>query len=1409
MTNFTKICFNYLLSSARVAAIAVAVLFIMAVQSSTAATYYLTTAGAGAAETAGNWNTGGSGGGGTAALNFTTAGDVFIIDNATIATFGASATFGSSANAVTLLVDGSVTVNNTFTLTIGVSPANSIVVFSNTGATQCSGAGGFTLASGSTLKTQNANGVKGTNCSIANGMAGALNAAANYEFNGTGSQVTLGLPATVSNLIVNNGANSVTLSANVAVSGILTIASGSTLDFGTTARTLNLSGTGANTLNNSGTIDMSGGNEAHELWIYATSIANFGTLINGTTATASTVRYLGTNYIINATPVYNILRIDGGGTATASSNITIAANGKLWIYGATFDLGTNTANCLTGGSATFLIQGNLIVGGANNFPANYTTYTFNGNRTITYNMNGNQTIFTMAGFAYDCWLVLSGSGIKQVTGQPLAYTSGLGYSTTINAGVTLDLNGLDGNTISTLTGAGTIDNLNSSATGSYTLNIKTPGAHGTFSGLIKNTYGTLAINKQGIYTETLSGLNTYTGGTTVSNGIIALGISSSSAANGPLGAASGGINVLPGASLFMNGFSLTGAAGQALTLSGNGYSGAGGYGALSNYTGSGIPTYSGLITLTGNTQIFGDINITNAGTITGSGFNLTLRSQGSFGSNIASNIGTGSGTVSLVSDAGQIWTLSGANTYSGATTISAGTLKIGAAGVGANTPLGTSAGATTVGKGASLDLNGYSLTAAESLTINGTGISNGGALTNSSSAAVTFPGLITLGSTGASIIANAGDINIANSGTITGSGFGLILGGSGNGTMSSSIGTGAGTLTKTGSGTWTLSAANTFTGGTSLTGGILNTGASNVLSSAGAVTFNGGTFSSGTTAGYSQTVGLLNISSNGTLALGTGVHSINFSAAGTFLYAKTLTITGWQGAYNGTSGTAGKVFVGSSAGLTSVQLTQIKFFDGSRYYASTQLSTGEVVPIGAFDCPVYGLINGGFEAPAVAAGGNGFFYDTLVPGWRTTSPDHMMEIWSSGFLGVPSYSGKQFCEINAYQAGALYQDIATTPGDSLYWKCAHRGRSGVDTMTVSIGPPSLPVLQKVCADGNTAWGTYSGIYVVPAGQGVTRFSFLAKYAAGGASFGNFIDDVGFRRYQDTTVCQATGYKLHDGTVVFAPGVYPDMVARDSGCLEDIFIRVSLSQDPKYCDTAAVILPPVSNFSASDSVLCTNDCINFTNLSTNATSWKWSFPGGTPSSATDQNPNNVCYLSNGIFNVTLIASNSAGSDTVTFSQYINVITAPSTPVITQSHDTLFCSIDTSYTSYQWYDDTGIIAGETKPFLVIAGSGNYNVQVSNENGCKIAVGINIVLGVHNYMTDNSVSVYPNPAHEVLMVSGNYINANIFIFNVLGEIMLEEKTDMKGFTRININKLSKGVYFVQLKTVGGNFVKRFVKE
>lgn len=156
------------------------------------------------------------------------------------------------------------------------------------------------------------------------------------------------------------------------------------------------------------------------------------------------------------------------------------------------------------------------------------------------------------------------------------------------------------------------------------------------------------------------------------------------------------------------------------------------------------------------------------------------------------------------------------------------------------------------------------------------------------------------------------------------------------------------------------------------------------------------------------------------------------------------------------------------------------------------------------------LVNGGFEQPTVPAGKYSLLDESAVPGWFTTDTQNKIEIWSSGFNGVASAEGKQFAELNAYSASRLYQDVPTTPGQTLSWSLNHRGRQGTDVMRVLIGPPTAPVQNGPNLSDGLAWGTHTGTYTVPAGQTTTRFAFEAVSSTGGnAALGNLLDNITF------------------------------------------------------------------------------------------------------------------------------------------------------------------------------------------------------------------------------------------------------------------------------------------------------------
>lgn len=192
-------------------------------------------------------------------------------------------------------------------------------------------------------------------------------------------------------------------------------------------------------------------------------------------------------------------------------------------------------------------------------------------------------------------------------------------------------------------------------------------------------------------------------------------------------------------------------------------------------------------------------------------------------------------------------------------------------------------------------------------------------------------------------------------------------------------------------------------------------------------------------------------------------------------------------------------------------------------------------------CANLSLVNGNFEAtlPDPKPDYNyywGNYTDASTNqvegmGWLTTHPGNWLEFWAGDPLltediGPIAFDGNTFVELNAGQESALYQDIATVPGTSIVWKLAHRAREAstpddVNTMVVKIGATASITRINLdggdnsmqqgpeITDGTYSWGVHTGIYVVPAGQTLTRFWFESL---GGGSYGNFLDGISFMPY---------------------------------------------------------------------------------------------------------------------------------------------------------------------------------------------------------------------------------------------------------------------------------------------------------
>ncbi|EIP4522945.1 autotransporter outer membrane beta-barrel domain-containing protein [Salmonella enterica] len=492
---------------------------------------------------------------------------------------------------------------------------------------------------------------------------------------------------------------------------------------------LNTGGTFDNAISGSGQVVKSGDDV---LTLSGANSYSGGTLISDGTLVASNVEALGTGDVTdNAT-----LELNTGGTfdnaISGSGNVVKSGDGTLTLAG---------SNTYTGGT---LISGGTLV--ASNVEA-LGTGDVTDNATLALNTGG------------DFDNAISGSGKVEKSGDDALTLSG---SNTYTGG--------------TLISSGTLvaSNVEALGTGDITDNaVLELNTGGTFDNAIS---GSGQVEKSGADTLTLSGSNSYTGGTTISGGTL---VASNVEALGTGDVTDNATLALNTGGDFINNIGGTGrvekSGDDALTLSGSN-------------------TYTGGTLISSGTLVANDVNALGTGDVTDNA-TLELNTGGDFINNIG-----GTGHVEKSGD--ETLTLSGTNSYTGGTLISDGTL------VATNVEaLGTG----DVTDNATLELN-TSGTFDNVISGSGQVVKSGDdALTLSGSNTYTGGTTINGGTLVASNVEALGTGDVTDNATLE-----LNTGGDFDNAIS-----GRGQVVKSGDKTLTLSGANSYTGGTTISGGTL------------------------------------------------------------------------------------------------------------------------------------------------------------------------------------------------------------------------------------------------------------------------------------------------------------------------------------------------------------------------------------------------------------------------------------------------------------------------------------------------------------------------------------------------------------------------------------------------------------
>lgn len=242
---------------------------------------------------------------------------------------------------------------------------------------------------------------------------------------------------------------------------------------------------------------------------------------------------------------------------------------------------------------------------------------------------------------------------------------------------------------------------------------------------------------------------------------------------------------------------------------------------------------------------------------------------------------------------------------------------------------------------------------------------------------------------------------------------------------------------------------------------------------------------------------------------------------------------------------------------------------------------------------------------------------------------------------------------------------------------------------------------------------------------------------------------------------------------------------------------------------------VGSFNAgisSQSTGCISQAFTLNDASTGSpTTWSWSMPGGTPSSAATQNTS-VSYATSGAKTISLTAT--SGTATSTTTQTINVlppptlITTPASTIICSGQNTLLKA--TGATTYSW-----IPGPWSNPnFLVSPLTTIIYTVIGTSSSCPsapytVTVTVNTCTGLEDLESHNDVLIYPNPSNGIITIASNAKTGKleIVVLNTLGQTVKSEISKDSKETVIDMSSFSKGVYYVKVQMTDGTKLVKLI--
>ncbi|GJM34085.1 MAG: hypothetical protein DHS20C18_30860 [Saprospiraceae bacterium] len=412
--------------------------------------------------------------------------------------------------------------------------------------------------------------------------------------------------------------------------------------------------------------------------------------------------------------------------------------------------------------------------------------------------------------------------------------------------------------------------------------------------------------------------------------------------------------------------------------------------------------------------------------------------------------------------------------------------------------------------------------------------------------------------------------------------------------------------------------------------------------------------------------------------------------------------------------------------------------------------------------PAYIIVNGPPTANfASTITGNEVFFDNLSQGatsfsWNfgdgntstDYSPTHIYTVDGTYTVSLTATNecGSTTETVDVVIESPITADVAASPGEGcagLIVEFTDQSEGDITSWnwTFEGGDPSTSNEQNPVVTYPDP-GLFDVTLVISNGTNETTLN-LPEYISVGAfpaaafSIDNPLGSLSMSLSNSSVNSQTYSWDFGDGNTSAASE--PDHTYEADGDYIVQLIAINNCGQDTLTQAITILTPPVAGMNTQS----TNGCVPLT-VDFAATpigpglSYSWTFAGGDPSISTDVEPS-VTYATSGVYDVALIVTNAAGSDTLILNEYITVGALPEA-AFDIAYELGATTIDlsnqsTAANNYHWDFGDGDTSTAVTPSHTYSEDGTYTIQLIAENDCG------------SDTTTQSITVLTPPVAEII--------------------------------------------------------------